>query len=71
MECGGLTPLWTGRLDGPPPERDASSRVVDGGVPPSLKAMARRASRRTPKRTLNAHSLSTEPHRSQLLFFSI
>jgi len=29
LECGGSTPPSTGRLDGPPPERGASSRAIE------------------------------------------
>jgi hypothetical protein len=34
MKCGGLTPLLTGRLDGPLPKSnpDASSRIGKSGV---------------------------------------
>ncbi len=36
MECGGLTLLWTGWLDGPPSRTggDESSLVVESGVKP-------------------------------------
>jgi hypothetical protein len=34
VECGGSTPLLTGRLDGQPQKGDPSSRVVQSGVTP-------------------------------------
>ncbi len=36
LECGGLTPLWTGGLDRPPESTggDESSLVVESGVKP-------------------------------------
>ncbi len=41
MECGGSTPLWTGRLDGPPSRTggDESSLVVESGVKPPHSKM--------------------------------